>query len=72
MPAPRRPRPVPRGFDPNHPDRMLTKPEVEFLTSMGFETFRRHYPHLIVELSPRRIGVRAGDVYAIARGPPSR
>jgi hypothetical protein len=49
---------------------MLTKREVEFLTSMGFETFRRHYPHLIVELSPRRIGVRAGDVYAIARGPP--
>jgi hypothetical protein len=76
MPAPRRPRPVPRGIDPNNPDRVLTKHEVEFLTSMGFETFRRHYPHLIVELSPRRIGVRAGEVYAIARSsaraPPPR
>jgi hypothetical protein len=70
MPTPRRHRPAPKGIDPNHPDRMLTKREVEFLTSMGFETFRRHYPHLIIELSPRRIGVRAGDIYRIARGPP--
>jgi hypothetical protein len=72
MPAPRRPRPIPRGIDPHHPDRVLTKREVEFLTSrlQGFETFRRRYPHLIIELSPRRVGVRAGDVYAIARGPP--
>jgi hypothetical protein len=70
MPAPRRPRPVPRGIDPNHPNRVLTKPEVEFLTSMAFETFRRRYPHLIIELSPRRVGVRAGDVFAIARAPP--
>jgi hypothetical protein len=73
MPAPRRLRPAPRGIDPNHPDRVLTKPEVEFLTSMGWETFRRRYPHLVIELSPRRVGVRAGDVYAIAqRPPPSR
>ena len=59
-----------------YPDRVLTKREVEFLTSMGWETFRRHYPHLVLELSPRRVGVRAGDVYAIARGgaraPPAR
>jgi hypothetical protein len=33
MPAPRRPRPIPRGIDPHHPDRVLTKREVEFLTS---------------------------------------
>jgi hypothetical protein len=65
MPAPRRPRPTPEGIDPNCPDRLLTKAEVEFLTSM---TFRRRYPHLIIELSPRRVGVRAGDIYAIARG----
>jgi hypothetical protein len=55
---------------------VLTKHEVEFLTSMGWETFRRRYPHLVIELSPRRVGVRAGDVYAIAQGgaraPPSR
>jgi hypothetical protein len=68
MPAQRRPRPAPLGIDPNSPDRVLTKHEVEFLTSMGFETFRRRYPHLVLELSPRRVGVRAGDIYAIARG----
>ena len=68
MPAPRRPRPAPRGIDPNHPNRVLTKPEVEFLTSIGWETFRRQYPHLVIELSPRRVGVRAGNVYAIAQG----
>ena len=71
MPAPRRPRPVPRGIDPNHPNRVLTKREVEFLTSMSWETFRRQYPHLVIELSPRRVGVRARNVYAIAQAAPA-
>ena len=26
------------------------------------DTFKRHYPHLIRKLSPRRNGVRLGDV----------
>jgi hypothetical protein len=70
MPAPRRLRPVPEGYDwASTPNRILTKSEVEAITTLGFETFRRHYPNLVVSLSPRRVGARAGDVYALMRRP---
>jgi hypothetical protein len=35
------------------------------LNDMSEDTFRRRYPHLIMDVSPRRQAVRLGDALAI-------
>jgi hypothetical protein len=35
------------------------------LNAMSEATFRRTYPHLIIQLSPNRQGVELGDAYAL-------
>ena len=44
--------------------RFITVDEAAKLKSISRDTFKRHYSHLIHELSPRRRGVRLGDVLA--------
>jgi hypothetical protein len=39
--------------------------EIAELTSLSPDTLRRHYKHLIVEISPRRQAMRIGDALTI-------
>jgi hypothetical protein len=47
-------------------ERIAAKPEIERITSLSFDVIKRHYGHLLVRVSPRRIGMRIRDVLAIA------
>jgi hypothetical protein len=47
--------------------RIVSVPEAARLTNISTDTFRRQYPHLILRLSSKRIGVRVRDVLAIGR-----
>jgi hypothetical protein len=42
--------------------------EVEKITSLGRDTLQRCFPHLIVDLSPRRKGMKLKFALAIADG----
>jgi hypothetical protein len=39
--------------------------EAAAINDMSEDTFRRHYPHLIRKISPRRDAVELGDALAI-------
>ena len=43
--------------------------EVEEITSLSVDSLNRHHKEKIVELSPRRRGMKLKDALAIARGP---
>jgi hypothetical protein len=43
-------------------------PTVESVTSLNRDTVGRHYSHLVVKLSPRRIGMSLGNALDIAAG----
>jgi hypothetical protein len=45
-----------------------TKPTAQDVTSLSADTLVRRYPHLIVRLSPRRVGMKMKDALAIAKG----
>jgi hypothetical protein len=49
-------------------ERIIPLPEAEIVTSLGADTLRRAYPHLIVRLSPRRVGMKMRDALSITRG----
>ena len=49
-------------------ERVLPMPEVEQLTSLSVDSLNRHHREKIVELSPRRRGMKLKDALAIARG----
>jgi hypothetical protein len=38
---------------------------VKYLTSLSPDSIKRHYPHLIVDLSPRRKGMKIRNVLVI-------
>jgi hypothetical protein len=42
--------------------RIIPVPQAAKIWGISTDTFKRHYPHLIRKLSPRRNGVRLGDV----------
>jgi hypothetical protein len=42
--------------------------EVEKITSLDRDSLIRHYSHLIVRVSPRRLAMRLQDALAIAAG----
>ena len=42
--------------------RFISVPLAAEFVGISEDTFKRHYPHLIRKLSPRRNGVRLGDV----------
>jgi hypothetical protein len=43
-------------------------PSVEEITGLSRDSLRRHYGHLIVDLSERRQGMSLGNALAIAAG----
>jgi hypothetical protein len=47
--------------------RVVPMPECEEITSLSEDTLKREYPDLIVDVSPRRVGMHLGDVLRIAR-----
>jgi hypothetical protein len=49
-------------------ERVLPMPEVEKITSLSVDSLNRHHKKKIVELSPRRRGMKLKDALAIARG----
>jgi hypothetical protein len=48
--------------------RIVTMQEAVELTTLSEDTLARNYPDLIIRLSPRRKGMRLGDVLTIAEG----
>jgi hypothetical protein len=49
-------------------ERVLPMSEVEEITSLSVDSLNRHHKKKIVDLSPRRRGMRLKDALAIARG----
>jgi hypothetical protein len=49
-------------------ERVLSMSEVEEITSLSVDSLNRHHKEKIVELSPRRRGMKLKDALAIARG----
>jgi hypothetical protein len=49
-------------------ERVLPMSEVEEITSLSIDSINRHHKEKVVELSPRRRGMKLKDALAIARG----
>jgi hypothetical protein len=49
--------------------RKISVGEAAELNDVSEDTFRRHYPHLIKKISPRRDAVELGDALAIGNQP---
>ena len=49
-------------------ERVLTIPEAIKFTSLSEDTLERRFGHLIIQLSPRRRGMKLRSVLAIAAG----
>jgi hypothetical protein len=49
-------------------ERVLPLPEVEKITSLSSDSLTRHHRDKIIELSPRRIGMKLKHALAIASG----
>jgi hypothetical protein len=49
-------------------DRMVPLNEASVLAGISRDSLRRHYGHLIRQLSPRRVGMRVRDVLSIGSG----
>jgi hypothetical protein len=45
--------------------RIISMEEAAQLSGLSVDTLKRRYRHLILTLSPRRIGMRLGDVLAL-------
>ena len=45
--------------------RVASMDETEHLSGLSQETIKRHYPHLIIDLSPRRQGMRVQDALSL-------
>jgi hypothetical protein len=63
--APRAHRGTPYSFEL---ERVLPLDEAAVLTGLSQDSLRRHYKHLILHLSPRRVGIRLRDVLTIGTG----
>jgi hypothetical protein len=46
-------------------ERIISLIEAAELTGLSQDSLRRHYSHLIRRLTPRRLGMKLGDVLAI-------
>ena len=44
------------------------RPDVEDITNLPPDTIKRQYPHLVVRLSARRVGMKLRNALAIANG----
>jgi hypothetical protein len=63
--APRARRTAPYNFEL---ERILGLDEAAVLTGLSQDSLRRHYRHLILHLSPRRVGIRLRDALSIGAG----
>jgi hypothetical protein len=48
-------------------DRIITLDQASALTSLSRDTIKRNYRDKFIQLSPRRIGMRLGDVLALIK-----
>ena len=48
-------------------ERIVSLQEARDLSGLSIDTWRRNYRHLIIQLSPRRQGVKLRDVFAIGQ-----
>jgi hypothetical protein len=49
-------------------ERVLELPEVEEITSLSSDSIKRHHRDKLVNLSPRRLGMKLRNALAIANG----
>jgi hypothetical protein len=49
-------------------ERVLELPEVEEITSLSVDSIKRHHKDKLVNLSPRRLGMKLRNALAIANG----
>jgi hypothetical protein len=49
-------------------ERVLELPEVKEITTLSIDSIKRHHRDKVVNLSPRRLGMKLKDALAIARG----
>ena len=49
-------------------ERVLELPEVEEITSLSVDSIKRHHRDKLVNLSPRRLGMKMRNALAIANG----
>ena len=49
-------------------DRIVTLQEAEKISSLSVDSWKRHHPDKVVELSPRRLGVRLRDALMLREG----
>jgi hypothetical protein len=49
-------------------ERVLELPEVEEITSLSIDSIKRHHRDKLVNLSPRRLGMKMRNALAIANG----
>jgi len=59
---------IPAGLTALDLERVVPLPEVVKLTSLSDDTLERRYGHLIVQLSPRRRGMKLRNALAITNG----
>jgi hypothetical protein len=52
-------------------ERIISTREAARLRGVSEDTFLRNFPHLIRRISPRRVGVRLGDVLSLNEQTPS-
>ncbi len=51
-------------------DRIITLQEAEKISSLSVDSWKRHHADKVVELSPRRLGVRLRDALMLREGQP--
>jgi len=50
-------------------DRIISLQEAEKVSSLSVDSWKRHHADKVVELSPRRRGVRLGDALLLRKTP---
>jgi hypothetical protein len=48
-------------------ERIITLQEAEKISSLSADSWKRHHPDKIIEMSPRRLGVRLRDALMLRR-----
>ena len=47
-------------LSPLEQNRIARREEAEHLSGLSWDTIKRRYPHLIIEIAPRAVGMRVG------------
>jgi hypothetical protein len=53
-------------IDPVQLHKIISIPEVEELTNLSRDALEKHYRHLFVHLTPKRVGMRLGHALQIS------